>query len=167
MKCQKCNHTVTRKSKFCPHCGSPIVPRSSSRKRPATSRPYLAYAIVFGLLGLLLGVVITKFSEADQQPAPGHNHPLDIQSAAVLDIAKEFHCFCGTCDDRLDVCDCTHPKGAEEVKGFIAQKLQEGHKKKHIVEMVQQAYGLAGLDLKQLPPLDAPPPPLPGTVQKD
>ena len=50
-----------------------------------------------------------------------------IQSAAVIEIAKEFNCPCGKCDHRLDSCSCDHPKGTLEIKNFIAQQLRQGH----------------------------------------
>jgi hypothetical protein len=50
-------------------------------------------------------------------------------------------CPCGSCNDALDECTCDDANGAVEVKSFIAQKLLEGHKKPHIVEMVQEHYG--------------------------
>ncbi|MFQ5824201.1 MAG: zinc-ribbon domain-containing protein [bacterium] len=145
MKCQNCHHTVTRKSKFCTNCGTPVAPRSSQKRTQPKTRLPISYA--FGLIGLgiLVGIAIIKFIENSSnnsfQAASNIQKSQQIQSAAVLDIAKEFMCPCGSCSDPLDECTCDHKNGALEVKTFIAQKLQEGHKKPHIVEMVQEKYG--------------------------
>ncbi len=146
MKCHHCNRTVTRKSKFCPNCGEPVAPRTRAETESARSQLPLGWAIALLGVGIVIGIAVVKFggdaSEAPPVVAPlSSTDALGWHSPAVQDIAREFQCFCGTCEDRLDVCDCDHPKGAVEVKSFIAQKLREGHKKPHIVEMVQEAYG--------------------------
>ncbi|MFQ5750672.1 MAG: zinc-ribbon domain-containing protein [bacterium] len=145
MKCQKCHHTVTRKSKFCPNCGTSVVPRTAQKPEPTKTGLPLSYGIGLVGIGILVGFAIFKYTSnpgmnSIQAVSNVQNSP-KIQSAAVLDIAREFTCPCGTCSDPLDICDCDHKNGAVEVKSFIAQKLQEGHKKPHIIEMVQTTYG--------------------------
>ncbi|MFQ6116163.1 MAG: zinc-ribbon domain-containing protein [bacterium] len=159
MKCQNCHHTVTRKSKFCPNCGTPIAARKSRPQQSKTQLP-LGYALVLVMLGILIGFLIFKYTSNSgtdfSQTTTGIQGSQAIQSAAVLDIAQEFMCPCGSCSDPLDVCNCDHKNGALEVKSFIAQKLREGHKKPHIVEMVQEKYG--GLKNKTAPSFDFVPP---------
>jgi len=141
MKCPNCHHSVTRKSKFCTHCGAPVVPRTSQVVTPLRSKWSAAYALGLVAFGIAAGFAIFKFS-GDSAENHSHNSiPQSLQSAEVLDIAKEFMCPCGTCSDALDGCTCDDKNGAVEVKSFIAQKLLEGHKKPHIVEMVQERYG--------------------------
>lgn len=146
MKCQNCNRTVTRKTRFCPNCGKPIVHRKSQKQPRRTGRIPLVYVIGLLLLGGMLGFALFKLTantdhhssdaaEANFQAASAGQDP------AVLDIAREFMCPCGACNDPLDVCTCDDKHGAVEVKSFIAQQLQLGHKKPHIVAMVQEEFG--------------------------
>lgn len=144
MKCHRCNHTVTKKSKFCPNCGEKIVPRSSQNQTHAGVKIPFGYVIGLVLLGGIVGFAIFKLSSTS---ANTHTHDVSnvqssvLQSVAVLEVAREFMCPCGDCKDALDVCTCDDKNGAIAVKSFIAQKLQEGHQKPHIIEMVQAKYG--------------------------
>lgn len=158
MKCQNCRTTVTKKSKFCPNCGQRITPRVSAASPAKGSFP-LVYAVGFIGVGILLGYAVFKFgsSSGSAQPGPAVRPDAPIHSAAVLAIAREFMCPCGTCTDPLDVCDCDHNHGALEVKTFIARQLQAGHEKPHIVEMVQAKYG--GLKNSPVPGFKFEPPP--------
>lgn len=147
MKCQNCNHTVTKKSKFCPNCGEKIVFRSSQNPSQSGTKIPFVYVIGLVLLGGIIGFGIFKLNSnstsvnTQTRDVSNFQNLAAIQSAAVLDIAKEFMCPCGDCNDPLDVCNCDDKNGAIEVKSFIAQKLQEGHQKPHIMEMVQAKYG--------------------------
>ncbi|MFQ5605108.1 MAG: hypothetical protein ACE5HS_17730 [bacterium] len=145
MKCQNCHNTVTRKTKYCPQCGEPVVARTSAREAPPKAKLPLGHALGLVGLGIILGYAILQFSSNSSSPT---NQPVvNFQNTAaelntvVLDIAKEFMCPCGTCSDPLDTCTCDHENGALKVKGFIAQQVRAGHKKPHIVEMVQTKYG--------------------------
>lgn len=159
MKCQKCHSTVTRKSKFCPNCGTPVTPRTSQKRSQPQSKMPLGYALALVGLGILAGISILKLSETPtNQSLPRSfdaQSSLAGQGGAVMDIAREFMCPCGTCTDPLDVCDCDHKGGAQEVKGFIAQKLREGHKKPHIMEMVQTEFAAKRRGIPPLLNLDS------------
>lgn len=62
--------------------------------------------------------------------------------ARVQAIASRFLCGCGNCgDDTVWACDCTHPKGATEVKEFITKELQDGKTVPQIIESVKARYG--------------------------
>jgi hypothetical protein len=142
MKCQTCHQTVARKSRYCANCGAPVVPRSSQRQPAEKSKPLTTgYAAALVGAGVLVGFLIFKFGISNSGSEDNADIPAALQSAEVLDVAQGFMCPCGKCSDRLDVCTCDHPKGAFEVKGFIAQQLAVGHMKPHIVEMVQKKYG--------------------------
>ena len=159
MKCQNCQQTVNQKSKFCPNCGQRITRRVSTANSSAKSTFPIGYAVGLLGVGILLGFAVFKFSSGSNslQTAQTIQPAAPVQSAAVLDIAQEFMCPCGKCNDPLDVCNCDHEHGAMEVKGFIAQQLQSGHKKPHIVEMVQEKYG--GLKNTAAPLFKFEPPP--------
>ncbi|MCH8875022.1 hypothetical protein IH824_20050 [candidate division KSB1 bacterium] len=142
MKCRKCNCTVTRKSKFCLNCGSPIIQGSSEKRKPKQNMP-TGYGIALFISGILVGFGLSKIELGNQGgiTISGFQETRVIQSAAVIEIAKEFNCPCGKCDHRLDSCTCDHPNGALEIKNFIANQLRQSHKKRHIMEMVQDKYG--------------------------
>jgi cytochrome c-type biogenesis protein CcmH/NrfF len=150
MKCQSCGQTVVKRGNFCPNCGARIVPRRSTPKKskPTRSMP-MSYAAAFIAVGALVGFMIFKLSTApdsSQMVVEGNGVqslgfiPTELR-AQVQDIASEFMCPCGGCTDALDVCTCDMKNGAVEIKTFIAQQLQAGHKKPHIVEMVNDRYG--------------------------
>ncbi len=137
MYCPQCGHKNTRKNRFCTGCGSNLrAPQTKSKHKEInqSSQTKIVAIVSLAIISILLFIVVSK----DKQPAKA-NAPL--QSAAVLEIAKNFHCFCGNCDDRLDVCDCTHAGGAVEVKNFIIRKLNEGHRAEHITDLVRETYG--------------------------
>ena len=57
------------------------------------------------------------------------------------EIIFHFVCPCGKCDDELKVCDCDHPKGAQEVKQFIDEKIRSGkYTIDKIIEFVDHKY---------------------------
>lgn len=145
MKCQNCHRNVTRKSKFCSHCGNAIVPRTSGKSEQQSLKMSISNAMMFVGLGIVISLLIVVLNKDSKEPplqqGLNFSNAMTIQSPAVLDIAREFMCFCGTCTDRLFECDCEHPKGALEVKSFILQQIRGGHKKPHIVEMVANRFG--------------------------
>ena len=145
MKCQNCNRTITRKSKFCPHCGNEVILKKAMEQKFQKPKTTIGYSVILVAVGIILGFVITKFSENVNAPIE-QNTASTITDAQVAfnpqvnQIARRFICPCGNCEDSIDVCSCEHKNGALEVKAFIAQQLQDGHKERHIIEMVQQKY---------------------------
>jgi hypothetical protein len=159
MKCQECSRTVTRKSKFCAHCGSPVVFRSSPKKQ-SKQKLQPVYIISLLIVGAMVGYGISKIGSKNQDVSSistfdgsGSNGALSSQ---VFEISKAFNCPCGTCEHSLESCSCEHPNGAVEIKNFIAQQLNQTHKKPHIIEMVQAKYG--GLKSKTEPAFQFNPP---------
>jgi hypothetical protein len=59
---------------------------------------------------------------------------------AVYEVASQFNCPCGECNDGVEVCDCDMVRGATEVRTFIYQLLQV-HKPPHVIELVAEEYG--------------------------
>ncbi len=59
----------------------------------------------------------------------------------VYNVASQFNCPCGSCNDGLEICDCEMKNGASEVRAFIYAQLQSGHKPFHVAEMVEQRWG--------------------------
>lgn len=58
-------------------------------------------------------------------------------------IYSAFNCPCGKCSiDELKDCTCNHPKGANEVKRFIDEKINENkYTIKEIIETVDNKFG--------------------------
>ncbi|HEY4611859.1 MAG TPA: hypothetical protein VII11_02630, partial [Bacteroidota bacterium] len=57
--------------------------------------------------------------------------PVGIDKPATLadqqEIYTHFSCPCGQCGiDELKDCNCSHPKGAQEVKAFAVGKIRDG-----------------------------------------
>lgn len=159
MKCQNCHRTIARKSKFCPHCGTAVVhpaPRRTEQRQ--TSKLPVHYWLGLLALGALLGIAALKIvQDQSKELESAGNNLVPAQNSEVLEVAREFMCPCGNCSDALDTCSCDHKNGALEVKAFISQQLQNGHKKPHIVEMVQNRYG--GLKAQnKVPPFEFSPP---------
>ncbi len=63
--------------------------------------------------------------------------------ATRLEIISQFSCPCGQCSiDKLKDCECSHPRGAREVKGFIDEKIAEGgYTVKQVIDIVENQYG--------------------------
>lgn len=64
-------------------------------------------------------------------------------SADRLTIISAFNCPCGKCGvDELKDCECAHPKGAKEVKGFIDKTIAESkYSADQIIDLVNKKYG--------------------------
>lgn len=162
MKCQSCGQNLTKRSKFCPNCGERVVPRRT-RQAPPPSRGSFpsGYAAAFVAVGAVLGFLIFKLSSGPgttQMVAGGSQRfqttapiPAALR-AEVQEIASNFMCPCGGCNDALDVCTCDMKNGSVEVKGFIAQQLQAGVERSQIIANVNQRYG--GLKTAVAPKID-------------
>lgn len=60
----------------------------------------------------------------------------------VKRIATNFSCACGGCGELpLAECTCDMPKGAQEEKAFIRNKLMEGFATDNIIRLVEEKYG--------------------------
>lgn len=70
----------------------------------------------------------------------------EIKLASLFDmnlITEQFKCPCGQCNiEELKECNCNHPRGATEVKGFITNKINENiYTVDQIIDMVNKTYG--------------------------
>lgn len=144
MKCQNCHGTVTKKSNFCPSCGEKIVLRKSSRNAVKPKNIPAANAILLIAVGVAIGFLIFKAAEdsgRQTRTTPvNYGNAFNVGPVAVNQIVTGLRCICGTCEHLLNECECEHPEGAKEVKTFIGQQLQAGHKKPHILEMLFARY---------------------------
>ncbi len=84
--------------------------------------------------------------ELQIQPPSLFSSPAAAEIATVSNRAKilsYFQCPCGQCPSlELSDCNCTHPRGATEVKAFIDKKLTEGkYSVAELVAEVDRVYG--------------------------
>jgi hypothetical protein len=68
------------------------------------------------------------------------------KTASISDkvtIYSAFMCNCGKCGiDELKDCNCSHPKGAQEVKKFIDEKISANkYTVQEVIELVNSKYG--------------------------
>lgn len=93
-----------------------------------------AALIVFGML--LSTVLIDKSATS---PAPGVAAVTPVFSSAVLEIARDFYCSCGSCGQKeLLVCTCDT---AVQEKNYIQDLLDKGYDKESINSTVQAMFG--------------------------
>jgi hypothetical protein len=73
---------------------------------------------------------------------PAGGVPVAVE-ADTLAIAGRFTCACGQCGElALADCDCDHPRGAREMKAFIAYQIsRQRHTADEIVQSVSYEYG--------------------------
>ncbi len=92
----------------------------------------------------------SKIFETNQIIIPDNNlENINIglnKTASVSDrvtIFSAFRCNCGKCGiDELKDCDCSHPKGAQEVKKFIDEKISANkYTVQEVIELVNSKYG--------------------------
>jgi hypothetical protein len=60
-----------------------------------------------------------------------------------VEVLSHFSCPCGQCGvDELKDCECSHPRGAKEVKAFIDKKITEGkYTVADLMAEVEKTYG--------------------------
>ncbi len=60
-----------------------------------------------------------------------------------VEVFSRFKCPCGQCGiDELKECECNHPRGAQEVKRFVDDKIREGkHTVAQLINEVENKYG--------------------------
>ena len=168
MKCPTCGRRITPRSNFCPYCGKPAAPRRSKPEAQTTqSRLPLYVALVVG--GIAIGVLTfywfqkqetatTTATAASTNFDPTlRGEQLAKQYPAVYEVASQFNCPCGTCDDGIEVCDCEMERGAAEVRMYIYQLLQI-HETPHAIKLVEEKYGHRKSGASEAPKFEKLPP---------
>jgi hypothetical protein len=166
MKCTHCSRHISPRAKFCPYCGKPVAPRRNTSRAAATQSrlPLYAALVVAGVAVGALSIYWLQKTEAGTTSANGFDPTLRGEQLArlypaVYEVASQFICPCGTCEDGLEVCDCGMARGSSEVRMFIYQLLQV-HQPAHAVELVEKEYGhrktgASSLKFEKLPPPNA------------
>ncbi len=64
-------------------------------------------------------------------------------AADRIEIFSHFKCPCGQCGiDELKDCDCSHPRGAQEIKGYVDRQIETGTQTvAQVITDVGQRYG--------------------------
>ncbi len=114
----------------------------STRKNPTGGvalkpLPMIIGAAALIVLGMMLSTVLIDKSASS--PAPGPAAVTPVYSSAVLDIARDFYCSCGSCgQEELVVCTCDT---AIQEKNYIQDLLDKGYEKESINSTVQAMFG--------------------------
>jgi hypothetical protein len=149
MKCFECGRHITPRSKFCPYCGKPVSSRRSPKAPLSAKKPNWPLYLTLVLAGIVMGVLafrwLQKQEPASAATATNFDPTLRGEQLAklypqVYEVASQFNCPCGDCNDGVEVCDCEMARGAAEVRSFIYQLLQV-HEPPHAIELVAQKYG--------------------------
>ncbi len=149
MKCPTCGRHITPRSNFCPYCGKPVAPRQSKPNARTTSPRWPLY-VALVVAGVAIGVLSLYWLQERKIGAAAaaatdfdptlRGEQLAKLYPAVYEVAAQFNCPCGACNDGVEVCDCDMERGAAEVRSFIYQLLQI-HQPAHAVELVAEKYG--------------------------
>ena len=99
--------------------------------------PMILGAAALIVLGMLLSTVLMDKSAPSS--APGSATVTPLYSSAVMDIARDFYCSCGSCgQEELVVCTCDT---AVQEKNYIQDLLDKGYDKESINATVQAMFG--------------------------
>ncbi len=149
MKCLSCGRHIAPRSNFCPYCGKPAAPRRNKIDTQKTTVRWLLYLVLL-VASIAIGVLSFRWlQEKETYTATGtatdfdptvRGEQLAQLYPTVYEVAAQFNCPCGDCNDGVEVCDCQMERGAAEVRSFIYQLLQI-HKPQHVIELVAEKYG--------------------------
>jgi len=159
MICDKCNFENNENAKFCENCGNQLGTvakhngnKKQSKKNPNRNRRGKKEQVVttkslwvVGLAviaGFLIYSIIDTNSSRDYRPnIPANNFTSgnSVVEAKVYEIASNFICGCGGCDeDNLELCTCDY---ANREKQFIRDLVQSSTDDKTIISIVKNKYG--------------------------
>lgn len=110
--------------------------RYKQNRSGADHLPKLIGGIFLIFLGIMIGAIINSPSS---EPVRGEEAGIPVFSMAVQEIAGEFHCGCGSCDD-LELASCTCPTALKE-KTMIKDLLERGYDRSTITATIESTYG--------------------------
>lgn len=90
--------------------------------------------VAAAVAGLVVGLVLSGIT------VPG-GRSTGVSSAEAAEVEKHFDCPCDQCSLTLSECHCDHPRGAREVRGFIADQFKGGKTVAEVIEAVKAKYG--------------------------
>ncbi|MBS1272387.1 MAG: hypothetical protein MAGBODY4_01532 [Candidatus Marinimicrobia bacterium] len=154
MYCTQCGNELKANAKFCSSCGAATKgkgkkPKQSQKKSSGKSgKSGITIPIPAAVLGVL-GIIVIGFILMGGNDAPQQTMTSPEQQALradVIQVAENFMCPCGDCNDNLAACDCAAPGGATEVKRFIAQGVQDGKTQEQMVMAVSLKYNISPIE---------------------
>ncbi|MBD3275267.1 MAG: hypothetical protein GF372_08150 [Candidatus Marinimicrobia bacterium] len=113
--------------------------KSARKKKEKEGKSQIPMPLILG--GAIVLVVAGLFffqNSANQQMQ--NNSDVPVYSDQVQQVAGNFMCPCGECDDNLALCTCTAPNGSVDVKGFIQEGLAQGKSVEQMITAVQLKY---------------------------
>lgn len=151
--CSACHLSLEVDSRYCRRCGawqgqSPRRPMDWARApRLVTFFAILAGVELFLIIGLAREIGPGGISH--HSPAsPFSWSPKSLEESVqalggeVRAIAEHYYCPCGNCTGHsVAACDCTHPRGAMEIKAWIASLLNHGEPRAAIDAAMVQRFG--------------------------
>lgn len=153
MKCSECGRHITPRSKFCQYCGRPASARRQNKTPAAPAKPNWPLYLALIIAGIAIGALAWRWFQEPKSAAQPlasastaafdptlYGEPLAKQFPAVYEVASQFNCPCGDCNDGVEVCDCVMVRGGAEVRQFIYELLQI-HERPHVIELVAEKYG--------------------------
>ena len=151
--CSVCKTKNKPEARFCQNCGAPLQGAKKRVNKSTQGKSKVPVLILSAFLGFfILFIFIKSIEKPASQPNP--NVPMQEElvtgdialQASVMEIANQFWCACGSCNDSLEKCAC--PKAQEE-RSLILSELKKNTDKTKIVELVNKKYGLLKRDFKE------------------
>lgn len=146
MYCPECGSKPKKNAKYCTACGASLTDIEKKKQKPAKKKksvkkgksPIPVPLILGGVIVLVVAGLFFFQNSANQQMQNNSNVP--VFSDQVQQVAGNFMCPCGECNDNLALCTCTAPNGSVDVKGFIQEGLNQGKSVEQMVTAVQLKY---------------------------
>lgn len=143
MKCAACGASNRKKVAFCTSCGAALE-KAEPRRRPPNARR--SGNSNKAIVGLIVGAVVVGFvvmlvgrGGSGQDAAVGPAFASPAFAAEVQEVAAQFWCGCGSCQEP-ELADCTCPTAVEE-KQLIDRELRKGAPRSEVIRTVYRRYG--------------------------
>lgn len=89
------------------------------------------------MIGIMIGSIINR--PANSRGVGTDNTVTRIYTSAVLDIANEFLCACGSCNEpNLAACTCDT---AKQEKNLIHELLNKGYDRAKVIQTIEAMFG--------------------------
>lgn len=112
----------------------------STSKRTIESQNQITKWFGAGFL-IMIGIIIGSIINRPGNPGviDNNNSVTPIYTSAVLDIAREFLCTCGSCDEPdLVACSC---ETAKQEKRTIGELLGKGYDRAKVIQSIEAMFG--------------------------
>ena len=120
-----------------------------NRISPPRSRE-VSYAVIIAAIAIVFSVAlvirVVFFPSQSSLKNRENSQSLSLADLSIENqvrlISENFRCACEGCDElQLVECECNMPRGAQEEKGFMRQKLKAGLSVDQIIQLVDEKYG--------------------------